>query len=86
MRVNTVSLWQCGRNVRSRGGGWEKQRRRAVVSLEMGKQVVVSLEISSPGGAIVVYVLTAMALGPFGRVWWLQGVDVPASAERVSQE
>ena len=42
---------------------------RAVASLEMGKRVVASLEISNPGGAIVVYVLRAMAPGPFGRVW-----------------
>ena len=40
--------------MRPRGGGWEKQRMRAVASLEMRKRVVASLEISSPGGAIVV--------------------------------
>ena len=46
-----------------------KQRMRAVASLEMGKRVVASMEISSTGGAIVEYVLGAMTPGPFGRVW-----------------
>ena len=57
---------------------FKKQRMRAVASLEMGKRVVASLEISSPGGAIVVYVLGAMAPGPFGnsREWmWLLGLS-----------
>ena len=48
--------------------------------------MVASLEISNPGGAIVVYVLGAMAPGPFGRVWRLPGVDVAAGAEHVSQD
>ena len=51
---------------------------RAVASLEMGERVVASLEISSPGGAIVVYVLGAMAPGPFGdsrESMWLLGLS-----------
>ena len=49
-------------------------------------RAVASLEISNPGGAIMVYVLRAMAPGPVGRVWRLLGVDVAAGAERVSRE
>ena len=52
----------------------------------MGKTKNASLEISNPGGAIVVYVLGAMAPGPFGRVWRLPGVGVAPGAERVSRE
>ena len=61
---------------------------RAVASLEMGKRVVASLEISSPGGAIVVYVLGAMAPGPFGdsREWmWLLGLSASPGSGRDSR-
>ena len=62
-----------------------KQRMRAVASLEMGERVVASLDISSPGGAIVVYVLGAMAPGPFGdsQEWmWLLGLNATRGSER----
>ena len=65
---------------------FKKQRMRAVASLEMGKRVVASLEISSPGGAIVVYVLGAMAPGPFGDsrelVWLSASLDATPGGER----
>ena len=56
---------------------------RAVASLEMGERVVASLEISSPGGAIGVYVLRAMAPGPFGdsrESMWLLGLNTSLDA------
>ena len=62
---------------------FKKQTMRAVASLEMGERVVVSLEISSPGGAIVVYVLGAMAPGPFGdsrESMWLLGLGASLDA------
>ena len=57
---------------------FKKQRMRAVASLE----------ISSPGGAIVVYVLRAMAPGPFGdsQEWmWLLGLSASLDATRGSE-
>ena len=56
---------------------------RAVASLEMGERVVASLEISSLGGAMVVYVLGAMAPGPFGdspESMWLLGLSASLDA------
>ena len=62
---------------------------RAVASLEMGEQVVASLEISSSGGAIVIYVLRAMAHGPSGdskeSMWLLEqsaSLDATPGSER----
>ena len=56
---------------------------RAVANLEIGGRVVASLEISSPGGALVVYVLGAMAPGLFGDSgeWmWLLGLSASLDA------
>ena len=74
--------------MRPRRGGWEKQRKLAVASLEIGERVVASLEISSPGGAIVVYVLGAMAPGPFGdsrESMWLLGLSTSLDATSGSE-
>ena len=51
-------------------------------------RAVASLEIACPGGAIVVYVLGAMAPGPFGdsQEWmWLLGLSASLDATRGSE-
>ena len=55
--------------MRPMGGGWEKQRMRAVASLEMRTRGVASFEVSTCWGSIVIYVPQG-APGPMGSKLW----------------
>ena len=61
--------------MRFRGGGWGKQRRRAVASLEIRTRVVASFEVSNCWGSMITYVPPGAAPGPMGSELWPPGED-----------